>query len=323
MDQLVDLTNGTSVASLRELSTTSAILLQRFGRLIQYGRSVPQAFTPDGVPVLPTRGATEAPPLLQFVAALQLFVDAFAATGSNRLVHVARPPILAYGLYGNSDIAPAQRLVALTMARGTLVEAVDCFAGCGCEGRRVPALVVFDAVLSQIDRAIDLWSVGTDADGRGEPERRAVTAGLFARQALDFGLHGPSGSDGVLQQDDDAATALATVDQALTNGFDPGDPDTGRLVARELRHAFAGERQVERLVRNLAAGCAHGEVFAPGFDFAPNNSLVRALLRQIFKAVTGSWDIELSETIELPPSLAQSWAAGSFGHPNYIQDVEH
>ena len=101
MDQLVDLSTGSSVEGLRELSTTSSFLVHRFSRLIQYGRSVPVGL-PGMTDDLANRGSPESPPLLTFVAALQLFVDAFNSSGSSRLLYVARPPILSYGLYSNS-----------------------------------------------------------------------------------------------------------------------------------------------------------------------------------------------------------------------------
>lgn len=322
MDQLVDLTTGSSVDGLRELSTTASFLIHRFTRLIQYGRSTP-APLPNGADDLANRGAPESPPLLTFVAALQLFIDAFNANGSSRLLYIARPPILSYGLYSSSDNEPVQRLIALTLARNNVVQAIDCLAGCGCDLGAIQCIAMFDFVLSMIDRAIDLYAVGTDPSGRGEPERRAVAAGLLAQQASNFARDGIDGGDPLCLQAGQVRQRLGTFRNLLVTEFldenDELDADTGNAVFRELRIAYAAERQTERLVRNLAAGCGNLELFQPDFGqgIERQDSLIRFLIRRTMTDIDPDAVIDLDDTLDLPQTVARSNSGQTFGDADF------
>lgn len=320
MDQLVDLTNGANVAGLRELSTTSALLTHRFTRLVQYGRAVPVPYPPPGG----SYGSPESPPLLNFCAALQLFVDAFASSGSSRLLYVARPPVLAYGLYSTLDNIPANRLVRLTIARGNLVTALDCFAGCGCDIGGVQCIVLLDFVLSMIDRAIDLYAVGTDSNGKGEAEQRAVAAALLATMAARF-ADGSEGFGILCQLGEDITDAIIAVGKELLDPFVVGgaiDSEVTKMAARELQIAYNAEIQTETLVRNLAAGCANSRVFRPGLgvdDVERADTLVRLLIRRTFAPISGGLDIGLSQKINLPQTQERSLGGQIWGDFYYEQ----
>jgi hypothetical protein len=158
MDELIQRAAHGNPEGLRALSATAQIDLQRIRRLIAIGFSA-------AVP--------ESPPLAAFLEALQLFADAFTSAGGARLVRIARPPILLYGLYGANGIGRAeQALLGLIIARSRLADLLDCYLGCSCEETRVECQVMLDSILHDIDRAIDLYALGTQ--DFGEPERRAA-----------------------------------------------------------------------------------------------------------------------------------------------------
>jgi hypothetical protein len=162
MDELIEMAASDSSDGLRALSSTALVALEAFDRLIIIGR---QAVEP------------ESPPLSAFLTALQLFVDAFEnARSGHRLLHIARPPILFYGLYGIGGIDIAgTRLRDLVIKRGDLAERLDCFLGCACGPETVKCQIVLDNLLYDIDRAIDLYALGTE--DFGEPEQRAAAYG--------------------------------------------------------------------------------------------------------------------------------------------------
>lgn len=156
MDELIQRAAHGNADGLRALGATAKLDLQRFRRLIILGqRSV----------------SPESPPLVAFLEALQLFVDAFDIGGGFRLLKVARPPILFYGLYGMGSLDNAdQALIKIVMARADLADKLDCLLV------NNPSLliqqVLLDKILYDIDRSIDLYAVGVDECG--EPERRAA-----------------------------------------------------------------------------------------------------------------------------------------------------
>lgn len=177
MDELIDRAAGSNSDGLRALSATAQMALQRFYRLIIFGQRLVDP---------------EAPPLAAFLSALQLFVDAFdnAASGA-RLVHIARPAIVSYGLYGidGSDDATA-RLQQIIIDRGRLAEMLDCYLGCECDDRKVRHQIILDKVLYDIDRSIDLYALGKSPIGEGGAEQRAAAYGTI----IDVLLESPSGS---------------------------------------------------------------------------------------------------------------------------------
>lgn len=158
MDELIQRAAHGTVDGLRALGSTAQLDLERFRRLVLIGqRSV----------------SPEAPPLTAFLEALALFADAFQPSGGFRLLRVARPPVLFYGLYGTTTLEDAdQRLLQLIIGRGKLAQLLDCLMQCNCGPATVVCQVILDKILCDIDRAIDLYAVGKD--DFGEPERRAA-----------------------------------------------------------------------------------------------------------------------------------------------------
>jgi hypothetical protein len=157
MDQLIHLAGDGSIQGLRALGVTAWSQLHRFHRLIQV-----------------TLRLEASPPLAAFQDALQLFIDAFTAGGGFRLLRVARPPILFYGLYGYNDMMVAdRRLLEMVTRRGPFAEQLDCLTRCACDPTTVMLQIVLDKILFHLDRAIDNYCVG-DIDF-GIPEARAAS----------------------------------------------------------------------------------------------------------------------------------------------------
>ena len=330
MDDLVDLSTGANVEGLRELSTASALLVHRFQRLIQFGRSIE---VPINVPI--SEGPPESPPLVAFVSALQLFVDAFASKGSSRLLYVARPPIIVYGLYGvGGPDKGAIRLMNLTIARGFVLEQIDCFAGCGCDEDAVRCQVLLDYMLFLLDRAIDFYAVGTHPDGLGEPERRAAAAGLVIRAGLKLKRQ-PAGrvpAELLCSLGDRLGPALKDISKELLRafgGFDPvvWDQKLKGLMIRELRTAYQAEDQTERLVRSLSPTC-HSSLFEVPEESlilegslipeqgAAKESLIRLLIRWILLDDLES-DVGMPNAVQMPSPVASSMASMGQNRPDY------
>jgi hypothetical protein len=312
MDDLIDLSTGASVEGLRELSTASALLVHRFQRLIQFGQS---SQVPIHLPI--TLRSPESPPLVTFVSSLQLFVDAFVSRGSSRLLYVARPPIIVYGLYGaGGPDTGAVRLMNLTIARGFLQEQVDCFAGCGCDDDNVKCQVLLDYMLFLVDRAIDLYAVGTDPDGLGKQEQQATAAGISIDAVL--ALTNQVTNPGVLSCEfsDKLKDKLGVIAAELLDpfgGLNPAawDANLQALMIRELRIAYQAEDHTERLVRSLAPQCGFDV-----FNFQKNRSLIRWMIRSVLHK-TFNVGASMPQPVQMPSPVASSMASMGQNRPDY------
>lgn len=168
MDELVQRSGDTTADGLRAVGSTALLALERFRRLVRVAR----------------RGISpESPALYAYLEALQLFASAFDSAGGFRLMKIARPPILFYGLYGNTGMDDAdRRLVDLITRRGMLAETLDCLAESCCTSNR-SCLVLLDKVLYDLDRAIDLYALGFA--NFGATERRASAYGFVIDAVID------------------------------------------------------------------------------------------------------------------------------------------
>ncbi|MDR7334398.1 hypothetical protein [Roseateles asaccharophilus] len=171
MDELVQRSGDTTSEGLRAVGSTATLALERFRRMVVVAR----------------RGVSpESPALYAFLEALQLFASAFDSAGGFRLMKIARPPILFYGLYGSTGLDPAdRRLVDLVTQRGLIADGIDCSAESCCQTDR-RCLVLLDKVLYDLDRAIDLYSLGFV--NFGAAERRASAYGFIIEQVLNVEL---------------------------------------------------------------------------------------------------------------------------------------
>ncbi|TBW02150.1 hypothetical protein E0E52_18090 [Azotobacter chroococcum] len=164
MDELVQRSGDSTSGGMRAIGATAMLTLERFRRLVMIGGQ---------------RGVVspESPALVAFLEALQLFASAFDSSGGFRLMKIARPPILFYGLYGNTRMDGAdRRLVDMVTCRSQLADALDCMATSCCQDDKRVCIVLLDKVLYDVDRAIDLYSLGFQNFGR--PEQRAAAYGF-------------------------------------------------------------------------------------------------------------------------------------------------
>ena len=134
-------------------------------------------------------------PLTAFLSAVELFLYAFEhGARGNRLLFISRPPAVFYGLYGIGGPNPAtHRLLELIVKRGKLAELLDCYLGCLCGRDQVRCQIILDKILYDVDRAIDLYSRGKDANCMGEPELRAAAYGYIIQAIFDANHTGSAG----------------------------------------------------------------------------------------------------------------------------------
>ncbi len=159
MDELIQLASGGSPSGMRAVGATAWAPLNRLQRFVN--TTLRQV-------------APASPELATLHEALQLFIDGFITAGGFRLLRIARPTVLNYGLYGAAKSSRAEnRLVQLVNHRGSLVRQLDCLTECACDHDQVLSQIVLDEVLFCVDRAIDLYAVG-DTDF-GLPEVRAAS----------------------------------------------------------------------------------------------------------------------------------------------------
>jgi hypothetical protein len=296
LDQLVDLAVGASPEGLRELTSASMVVMDRLTRLINACRAF------DVMPVLGRtlpRGTPDAPPMVYFASALQMFVDAFSITNGGRLLYVARPPILAYGLYGSAGPDPATNtLIQLTLARGRLAEQVDCYANCGCDPVSIGMLVVLDFVLYRLDRAIDFYAAGYRPGGTSEPEARASTLGYFLAEALPVLAQTTNPPDPDLQQ------VLTLVEASLRPVMPPPHP---RILIDELNGQYHAEKQLETRVQSLSLRCYPSNFFT--------SSQVRELIVATIEGPPLGGKLQDHGAISIPPDISSSLAALAFNWP--------
>jgi hypothetical protein len=166
MSELVDQTGRSGEDGLCALGATSAVLVDKMQRLILVADSLPD----------------QQPPLVAFLEALQLFVDAFVDNRVGlRLVVIAKPSVTFYGSrYGTgmSGIDNARStLIQLTFERSRLADLIDDYLEDDYSNRRIIGQIVMDKVLSDVDKAIDLYAQGTTS--WGTPEKRSVAYAIL------------------------------------------------------------------------------------------------------------------------------------------------
>ena len=263
LDELIERASQNSATSLRALGATSEVTVQRLYRLLF---------------VVNNNVDPPSPPVTTFLTAIQLFLDAFTSSRSGyRLLFVARAPVSFYGLsgIGGPDDATG-RLIDLVIQRGKLAKLLDCYLGCECCADEVICQILLDKLLYDTDRAIDLYTLGSDIDGNGEPERRAAAFGLLALEFLN-----PSSTNtqpraclgpGCFARIGELTPTLETIRDRLVNGKLDSDGkiiraippnttlDTARikLITDELCLQRLYDRRLESLIATLAPGCVTG-----------------------------------------------------------------
>jgi hypothetical protein len=292
MDSLIHRASQGNVEGLRHLGATAQLDLQRLRRLVIVGTNL---------------GATvinpDSPPLTAFLEALQLFVDAFDSAGGFRLLRLARPPILFYGLYGasTSEQTPEDILVNLAIHRNLLAELLDCWSRCSCSPNDIQCRIVLDKVLYDLDRAIDLYALGTAENP--EPEQRAVAYSYIIDAVFHLSITClprvyPSKNNSLKQRISNTLGELRTyLSWPLNSPASLPSPISNEkiknLVVQELQIQGDMESRWEDTVRTMASECIPisskngngsvfgviGEVILRAWNEAVGNGITRDKLR--------------------------------------------
>jgi hypothetical protein len=253
LDELVQWSTRGSAEDLRALGATAQLSLGRFRRLLLVAGNIcnPQS-----------------PPLAAYFDAIHSFLDAFASGAGYRLPFVGRPAIAHHGLYGTGGPDDAtQRLLDIISLRGQLAQLLDCF-GCSCSADDVRGQLLLDRVLFDVDRAIDLYVMGTDPQGQGLAEQRAVACALIIDELpgqLSFDQRAELGTLLVLLRDLllRADGWFTSPDPVLLGDVVIAQPPTGPSAARSLLELLQqelciqrdAEAQWENLLHTLAPSC--------------------------------------------------------------------
>lgn len=294
MDHLIERTSSGSPEGLRATGATAQIDLARLRRLIAVAQDVVDP---------------EAPPFVAYLSALQLFVDAFTPTGGIRLLRVARPALLQYGIYGAAGISEAEsRLIELTLLRSQLAEALDCLLDCDCSGDAPRIQAILDRVLYGVDRAIDLYAIGSE--DFGAPEQRASAyhyVALAAEGLIDRDLDlasltvsaDPTGSEVV--EDVLHAIQALLADERLEVEADFGSAEAVARRERELCLEHHLEQEWASLVRSMASGCSNATLaFADLANVTAEAMAMNSNGDDAWVQDPGAPDCEL-RSIDLPP----------------------
>jgi hypothetical protein len=170
MDSLISQAQNGNAEGLRALGVTAQLDIERFRRMAIVA---PGALTREG-------RHYRSPPLEAFLEALELFADTFAPAGGLRLLRIARPPILFYGIYNPNLLEHDRDLVGLIMIRGTLATVFDSlFPASGA--RSIEPQVLLDLLLLELDRGIDLLSLGAEPGIDRPTEIRAIAYWLIVK----------------------------------------------------------------------------------------------------------------------------------------------
>ena len=296
MDELIQRAANGDAQGLRALGSTAQIDLNRIRRLVSVAHQISNP---------------ESPPLAAFLESLMLFSEAFDTAGGIRLLRIARPPILLYGLYGQQSLLNAdQRLLTLIQWRGVYANQIDCYTTCACSDDAELMQVVFDKVLYDIDRAIDLYALGND--DLGPPEGRASAYSFVIDSALlqtarilppptaivdprlSFAgnltpCNVPRDADVVSNKTLAAIQAslvgmrglLRPIDGDRSQGlWDVTPADYARAVRRDHRHQELcfqrdSELRLRSLVETMAPGCVSDAAI-----FGPDEGVIQCLLRR-------------------------------------------
>jgi hypothetical protein len=181
MDTLITRAQSGRVEGLRALGVTAQLDVERFRRM---------AIVAPGAMLTQGGHYDRSPPLETYLQALDLFANTFVPAGGLRLMRIARPPILYYGIYNPNLLDEGdQDLVQLIMIRGNLATIFDgLFPAAGAHSAEPQVLL--DMLLLALDRAIDLLALEVIPEHRGQPNptegarRRAVAYWLIVRAIL-------------------------------------------------------------------------------------------------------------------------------------------
>jgi len=163
MDTLIARAQNGTAEGLRALGVTAQLDIERFRRM---------AIVAPGAMSLEHGHLDRSPPMEAYLQALELFAETFRPASGLRLLRIARPAILLYGLYNVSQIEDDNALFDLITVRGTLATICDGLFPSN-SARGVQPQVLLDMLLFELDRGIDLLALEASAKEGGPKEWRA------------------------------------------------------------------------------------------------------------------------------------------------------
>jgi hypothetical protein len=267
MDALISRAQNGTAEGLRALGVTAQLDIERFRRMAIVA---PGAISRNGQ-------FYRSPPLEAFLQALELFADTFKPSGGLRLLRIARPPILFYGIYNPSLLEDDRDLVDLIMVRGNLGTIFDgLFPAAGA--RSVETQILLDMLLLELDRGIDLLALAASPnDADSASSGRAVAYWFIIQVILN------------LVQDGAAYIAPVRVAKGLHNPFTTNQGGTVTI-------ADAG----------LAAGLGAATVYTSPEPRPGNPVLTLSDLFQINNIVAGQCTITVDQGVGVGPP-GQAW----------------
>jgi hypothetical protein len=237
MDALITRAQNGSPQGLRALGVTAQLDVERFRRMTIVGRGA-----------IPDRS----PPLEAYLQALELFAETFRPAGGLRLLRIARPAILFYGLYNPNLLENDQDLLQLIIIRGYLATAFDSILP-SAGARSVEPQVLLDMLVMELDRGLDLLALGPQPAAGGKTERRAICYWLIVRviRQLLLGYYAPVGGNPVKNPLPGPLSAEAALDPNF-------EGDLVRIAA-----TYAGQSQVLTRLNNAFAKYDAMTIFQP------------------------------------------------------------
>jgi hypothetical protein len=318
MDALITRAQNGTADGLRALGVTAQIDIERFRRMA--------IVAPGAV------GSDRSPPLEAYLVALDLFAETFRPAGGLRLLRIARPPILYYGLYKTSQIEHDNALFDLVAVRGTLAVIFDGLFPANTV-RGVQPQVLLDMLLLELDRGIDLLALGAGAGEGGPTDWRAYAVWAIIAVILDV-LTGqylaskptppswwsvPAGSlGGPIPQKANIQGELTAINSDFTSAT-MGVPGFARTFERysgisltdiqfplspEARTSVVEELQVQRTLENRWESLVRTIAIEAG-DQAPIFALLRMVIDQAAHYVL-SGSLPTRYVPPLPPQFEQT-----------------
>ena len=290
LDNLVEQAADGTLQGMRGLSSTAEVDLARFRRLIMVSQSLTDP---------------ESPPFAAFLEALQLFIDAFNNSGGIRLLRVARPPILFYGLYGTgADTAAETALLNLLVQRGILASQADCISRCACDDEAIRNQVMVDLALYCTDRAIDLYALG-DKNFTSR-EHRATAYAFMLEEMLDPALPTYLSIGTPPQVWVSTLTTISTILQTDSTAYSTTDDDIRALMIEELAIQKCTEERWPSLLPAWTDGCGIIDNYV-GTD--PTVASTYNLLLEAMNTISDTLEKpECNFSIDIPPTVETSLA---------------
>jgi hypothetical protein len=241
MDALIGRAQNGTPEGLRALGVTAQLDIERFRRMV---------IVAPGAMALEHGHSDRSPPLEAYLQALDLFAQTFKPAGGLRLLRIARPPILLYGLYNVTQLEDDNALFDLISVRGTLATIFDnLFPSNAARGQQPQILL--DMLLLELDRGIDLLAMGSRARESGPTEWRAIAFWAVVRVIRNLlrGVYLPGYAPRVNTNDPSAPDAGSPMLTYAEHGRNPWFLNDLRQIADDYTRSTAGVPGLNRAFR--------------------------------------------------------------------------